>query len=240
MTAQAPTVADPGSVARFAGVLADRSRAAICLVLLDGRAWTVGELARQVGIAPSTASEHVTLLVGSRVLVEERQGRHRYVRLAGGQVARLVEDLTTVAGAAGPAPVGLRAVRARDELAAARTCYDHLAGRLGVAILDAMTRRRLIETDAGMALTVDGRHWFADLGCDVGSFATGRRPAVRSCLDWTERRPHLAGAAGAALLQQARTRSWVSAGREPRALRLTPSGRDALSLLLGLDADGLL
>jgi DNA-binding transcriptional ArsR family regulator len=232
-------VIDAESVAHFAALLADRSRAAMCLLLLDGRAWTVGELARQVGVKPSTASEHVTQLVAGGVLAEERQGRHRYVRLADAEVARLVEDVAAVAGVPDRAPSSLRALRVRDELAAARTCYDHLAGRLGVAVFDAMTVRQLLETDAGLTLTPTGLAWFTELGCDVDTLRAARRPLVRTCLDWTERRPHLAGATGAALLRQLRTRSWVTAGRDPRAIRLTQAGRSGLSDLLGLDAAAL-
>ena len=143
---------DGASMARFASVLADRSRATICVALLDGRAWTAGELARHVGVGQSTTSEHLSVLVDAGLLAEERQGRHRYVRLAGPDVAQLVEDLASVAGADEPG-TGLRAVRVRRDLAAARTCYDHLAGRLGVAVYDAMVARGLVTTRDGLSRT---------------------------------------------------------------------------------------
>ncbi len=116
-------------LASVAGLLADRTRAAICLALLDGRAWTISELARHAGVAPSTASEHVTRLVNGAILVAEHQGRHRYVRLADPGAAQLIEDLGTVSGPPAASVSSLRAVRATDALARARTCYDHLAGR---------------------------------------------------------------------------------------------------------------
>lgn len=221
------------SVARCAALLADPSRAAMCLALLDGRAWTVGELARHAGVGPSTASEHVSRLVGGKLLAEERQGRHRYVRLADHDVAHLVEDLAGLAGEP-VRPSSLRSVRAAAGLAAARTCYDHLAGRLGVAIFDALVRRELLSTSHGLALTPAGTAWFVDLGCDLAP-GPGRRPVLRTCLDWTERRPHLAGRAGAALHQQLLARSWTARAAEHRAITVTPSGQRALSDLLGLD-----
>lgn len=124
------------SVARFVGLLADRTRAAMCLALLDGRAWTAGELAQHAGVGRSTATEHLNVLVGGGLLAEERQGRHRYVRLADPGVAQLVEDLAAAAGGGPERPRSLRSVRAADKLAAARTCYDHLAGTLGVRLYE--------------------------------------------------------------------------------------------------------
>src|SRR5262249_30557400 len=131
------------SLARLAGLLADETRAAMCLALLDGRAWTAGELARHTGVAPSTATGHLDRLLDGRLVVQQRQGRHRYVRLAGPDAAWLVESLAAHAGPATTAIRSLRAANAATAIAAGRTCYDHLAGRLGVAITDAMTRRRL-------------------------------------------------------------------------------------------------
>ena len=227
----------PIPLATLAGLLADATRARFCLALLDGRAWTAGELARHAGVAASTASEHLSHLVRGGLLVEERQGRHRYLRLAGPQVAQLIEDMTAHAERAGAAarPPTLRAASAAAAMAAARTCYDHLAGRLGVAIADALTARGLLRQDAGFALSDDGLAWFAaELGVALPA-PTGRRPLARPCLDWTERRHHLAGAAGAVLCVTALERRWVSRIGSGRALRLTGVGRQALSALLGLD-----
>ena len=191
----------PESVARFASLLADRSRAAMCVALLDGRAWTAGELARQAGVTAPTASEHLNLLVSAGVLAEERQGRHRYLRLASPDIARLLEDIAITAGR--PAATrSLRTVRVAADLAAARTCYDHLAGELGVRLFDALVADNLIGVSDGLVLTAAGRSWFTDLaGADALRPSTSR-PLLRTCLDWTERRPHLAGHLGAVLCRQ--------------------------------------
>ncbi|MFJ8697439.1 ArsR/SmtB family transcription factor [Streptomyces roseolilacinus] len=236
MTTRSPVARD---LAAFAALLADETRAAFCLALLDGRAWTAGELARHARVAPSTASEHLGRLVAGGLLAEERQGRHRYVRLAGARAAQLVEDLVayTVPGAGVPPPRSLREAGARDAMARGRTCYDHLAGRLGTAITDAMTARGLLGQDAGFALSDRGLRWFRDLG--VGLVVKGRRPLARGCLDWTERRPHLAGVAGAALCRHALDAGWcVRIGTE-RAVRVTADGERALADLLGIGAEAL-
>ncbi|WP_143642206.1 ArsR/SmtB family transcription factor, partial [Streptomyces viridochromogenes] len=132
-------------LARLAALIADETRAACLLALLDGRAWTAGELARHAGVAPSTLSEHLGKLVAGGLLAEERQGRHRYVRLADTRTAQLVEDLVAqVSPGARPAPRSLREAGAHSAMARARTCYDHLAGRLGIALTDALTGRGLL------------------------------------------------------------------------------------------------
>jgi DNA-binding transcriptional ArsR family regulator len=225
------------SLERIAGLLADRSRAAFCMALLDGRAWTAGELARHAGISPSTASEHLSLLVAGGLLAEERQGRHRYVRLAGPATAALIEDLAAYSSShssPGPAPSSLRESGRMSAEARARTCYDHLAGHLGVAVTDAILSRGLVADDAGLVVTTAGRAWLAELDIDLLALK-GSRPMVRSCLDWTERRTHLAGAVGAALCKLAFDRSWVERIGSGRALKVTPEGGRALRELLGID-----
>jgi DNA-binding transcriptional ArsR family regulator len=226
-------------MAQLATLLADGTRASFCLALLDGRAWTAGELARMAGVAPSTASAHLSQLVSGGLLAEERQGRHRYIRLASSRVAQMIEDL---AGYAPPTPTptgSLRAVNARTGLAHARTCYDHLAGRLGVLLVDAMAARGLLEQEAGLALTGQGLRWLSDLGIDVTALRSTRRPMVRHCLDWTERRPHLAGAAGAALCRRFFDSGWITRTGSTRAVRLTPSGRRGLEAALGISPGDL-
>jgi DNA-binding transcriptional ArsR family regulator len=225
-------------LARLAGLLADPTRAAICLALLDGRAWTASELAHHVGVVASTASEQLSRLVAGGLLVEERQGRHRYLRLAGPDTAALVEELAAFADASDPgptpAPRSLRESVRRSAEARARTCYDHLAGRLGVGIVDALLACGLITDDTGLAVTPPGRTWLAGIGIDLDGLRRGSRPLVRSCLDWTERRPHLAGVLGAALRAHAMEAGWVEPIGTGRALRVTPSGADALHGLLGI------
>ncbi|SFK86432.1 DNA-binding transcriptional regulator, ArsR family [Amycolatopsis sacchari] len=192
-------------LAEVAAVLAEPSRAAMCLALLDGRAWTVGELATAAEVGPSTASEHVTRLRESGFVTSAKQGRHSYVRLAGPRVAELIEHL---AQHASHRPVrGLKeSVRVR-RLAFARTCYDHLAGRLGVALRDGMVRAGLVDLGDGLTLTGRGRDVLAEL--DVVVPSRGRRPLLRDCLDWTERRDHFGGAVPAALLARATAAGWV-------------------------------
>ena len=213
-------------MARLAGALADRTRAAFCLALLDGRAWTAGELARHGGVARSTASEHLDRLVADGLFVEERQGRHRYVRLADHEVAELVEHLSARA----PQPVSrtasLRDATKHSALARGRTCYDHLAGALGVGVTAAMTDRGLLD---GWAVTAAGHAWLVDRGVDVESARAGRRPFVRPCLDWTQRRPHLAGAVGAALCRRCFDAGWIERIGTGRAVRLTPPGQRMIS-----------
>ncbi|MET7703735.1 winged helix-turn-helix domain-containing protein [Streptomyces sp. NPDC005485] len=227
----------PG-LAALAGLIADETRAAFLLALLDGRAWTAGELARSAGVAPSTASEHLGKLVARGLLTEERQGRHRYVRLAGSRVAQLVEELAAqVAPATAARPRTLRAAGAGSAMARGRTCYDHLAGRLGIAVTDALTGRGLLRQDTGFALTDAGVRWFADAG--IGLEPAGRRPLARACLDWTERRPHLAGIAGAALCRHALDAGWCVRIGSERAVKVTDDGERVLAELLGIEAGAL-
>ncbi|MCU7821337.1 ArsR/SmtB family transcription factor [Kitasatospora sp. DSM 101779] len=224
-----------GDLAAVAGLLADGTRAAFCLALLDGRAWTAGELARYAGVAAPTATEHLNRLVGGGLLAEERQGRHRYVRLADPQVAELVEQLAALAPGRPERPASLAADGRRRALAHARTCYDHLAGTVGVAITDAMTAKGLLDWTQGLRLTADGELWLGTAGVTVPSVS--RRPAVRPCLDWTERRPHLAGAVGAALCRHALAEGWVTRIGTSRAVAVTPAGRRILRDRLDLPDD---
>jgi DNA-binding transcriptional ArsR family regulator len=221
-------------LSRLAGLLADPSRAAFCEALLDGRAWTAGELARHAGIAPSTASAHLTLLVDGGILTEERQGRHRYVRLADPAIAALIEDLSAHASAQPVAPKGLREVTRAKAIARARTCYDHFAGRLGVAICDALLGHGFVSDSGGFAFTDKGLTWLSNLDIDVAALNRAKRPFTRPCLDWTERRQHLAGAAGAALCAHAFSRGWVERIGSGRAVKVTPLGGEALAAELGI------
>jgi hypothetical protein len=196
-------------------------------------------------VAASTASEHLNLLVAGGLLAEERQGRHRYVRLAGAEAAELIEGLASLAPPAVPGkavpgkavpgkavPRSLSAASRREALARGRTCYDHLAGALGVSITEAMTDRGLLDWEHGLALTDSGTSWLARL--DITLPPASRRPPVRSCLDWTERRPHLAGSAGAALCQHAFSSGWITRIGSDRAVKVTDAGRSALQRHLGI------
>ncbi|MEV1083349.1 winged helix-turn-helix domain-containing protein [Streptomyces sp. NPDC050211] len=225
-------------LARLAALVADETRAVCLLALLDGRAWTAGELARHAGVAASTLSGHLGRLIAGGLLAEERQGRHRYVRLADPQVAQLLEDLAAqVAPNAAARPRTLRESNAGSAMARGRTCYDHLAGRLGITLTDALTERGLLSQDAGFALTEAGLRWFDSVG--IGLERKGRRPLARGCLDWTERRSHLAGVAGAALCRHALDAGWCVRIGSERAVKVTPSGERVLGELLGISAGAL-
>jgi DNA-binding transcriptional ArsR family regulator len=215
-------------LAGLAALLADETRAAFCLALLDGRAWTAGELARHAGVAPSTATEHLNRLIEGGLLVGERQGRHRYVRLANDRVATLIEDLSSHE-APSARPATLRQSTKNAALARGRTCYDHLAGQLGVAVTDTMTRAGYLDQRHGFALTDTGLRWLTGpLGVDPATLRTARRPLARPCLDWTERRPHLGGLAGARLCERALQQRWVERIGTGRAVRITKAGERAL------------
>lgn len=219
------------NLAAVASALADESRARMLVALMDERAGkSARELAQIAGVAASTATEHLNRLVGLGLLSESRQGRHRYVRLAGPHIAEALEAVAAL-GNQPAAPVsGLRASSAKAALARARTCYDHLAGALGVAITDALVNRGLLD-EGSLALTSSGEAWLDE--ALESPFQPGRRPSTRACLDWTERRPHLAGAAGAHISTVFHDRQWVQPIRGSRAVVLTPAGDDAFHRLFG-------
>lgn len=207
------------SIGRLVG---DHSRAAMLYALLGGQARTAGELARVASIAPQTASGHLSRLVDGGLLALEVQGRHRYYRLIGGDVAHAIEALSSVTGApAEPLP--------EPELTpfrCARMCYDHLAGRLGVGLADALvTRGVLTELPRTFALTPSGTDWLTSFGIDVEQARASRRKFAPTCLDTTERRRHVAGALGAALATRVLQLGWAIRVDGDRALRLSVAGR---------------
>jgi DNA-binding transcriptional ArsR family regulator len=223
-------------LADVAAVIADPSRATMCLALLDGRAWTVGELATAARIAPSTATEHIRRLSTAGFVTTVRQGRHHYVRLADQRVAELIERLSE--HATHTPPRTLRSSLRARRLAHARTCYDHLAGRLGVALRDGMLNTGLVDRSDGLVLTPTGRDTLTDLGITIPT--SHRRPQLKECLDWTERREHLSGAVPTALLSHAVDADWLH--RDPdRAVHIHPAAEQPLARLgvdiADLDAD---
>lgn len=217
------SVPDVASIGRLLG---DESRAAMTMALMDGRAWTVGELARHLDIAKSTATAHAHQLVAGGLCAEARQGRHRYLRLAGPEVAEAIEALGALSGAM-LAPGATLSVSIRDaSLRAGRTCYRHMAGQLGVKLLDGL--RQLDVVTPSWELGRHGASWFAQLGIAPGS---SRRPPLRPCLDWTERRDHLAGTYADALCDHLLRETWVIRHRATRAVRLTDKGHTELANL---------
>ncbi|MFI6148630.1 ArsR/SmtB family transcription factor [Streptomyces sp. NPDC051109] len=234
-SARADTPAPAARLAAFAAALADETRAAMCMTLLEGRAWTAGELARITAVAPSTVSGHLTRLLDAGICVTERQGRHSYVRIADAATARLVDEIASYAIPDRDAAHAVPVVAAPDPLARARTCYDHFAGRFGMAVTDAMERRGLLRTEDVFELTEDGRTWCTEAGISLVGVGSGRRPLASSCLDWTERRRHLGGLAGARLCARALDGRWVvrPAGGG-RGLEVTAAGERAFGELLGI------
>jgi DNA-binding transcriptional ArsR family regulator len=293
MPARPEYVARDVNVVPTALLLAEPARAAMLTALMDDRPLAAGELARLAGVSPATASAHLARLLGGGLVTVVSQGRHRYYRLAGPEVAAALEALAQLSS---PAPVrSLRESRDAAALAQARTCYDHLAGRAGVALLDALLARGLLtpapdggqlahgagsapvrtpapdggrpanpagpvesgeprpHTNGGRpgngaapqargyparyAVTVEGLATFSPFGIDIGALErTGRRFAG-PCLDWTERRPHLNGALGAAITARLLELRWIERGTRRRAVRVTPAGAEGLAATFGWSPD---
>ncbi len=234
------------ALAETAALVGDPARANMLSALMDGRALTAAELARAASVAPQTASGHLARLTTAGLLAVEKQGRHRYHRLASPGVARMLEGIMALAEV-GPAADRVRrpvVVGPRDlAMRAARTCYDHLAGRLAVAMADAMVEQGHIELSVdGGAVTRDGTAFLQSLGMDlhaaVGRAAKrgGGRVFCRPCLDWSERRPHVAGAVGAALCECCFTLGWVRRIEGTRAVTVTPKGQHGIKQSFGVEA----
>jgi len=219
--------------ARFAEVASlagDPARAAMLHALMDGRALTATELAHAASVTPQTASGHLARMSTAGLLGLEKQGRHHYYRLASAAVAQMIESIMQVASTSDAAARAV-VVGPRDAaLRAARTCYDHLAGRLGTALMDALTERGLV---ADEHVTDVGLERLGELGIDIDAIP-GRRPRFRSCLDWSERRPHAAGKLGAALAAHAFELGWVKRLDGSRALRVTAAGEAGFADTFGL------
>jgi len=216
---------DAPDIASVASMIGDRVRAQMLQALMTGRAHTATELAATAGITKSTASSHLGKLLDARLVSVTAQGRHRYFRLADGGVADLLERLTTVT----ESRATVRAFGPRDPLMRkARVCYDHIAGELGVLAHDSLARRRLMQVgDDGAELSDAGASFFESLGIDIAALTTKRRPLCRVCLDWSERRYHLGGSVGAALLSCCLERGWAHRAQSSRALVFTADGERA-------------
>jgi DNA-binding transcriptional ArsR family regulator len=201
-------------IATTAAMLADPSRAAMVLALMDGRSRSAKKLALDAGVTPQTATAHLKKLVAANILLWQGSGREKYFRIAGSEVAQAVEALSEIG--TGPLPAAAR------ELRFARCCYDHLAGQLGVCITEKLLR--------------PGNRALADLGIDLGALETSRRPLFRCCTDWTERRPHVAGALGATLLRHYKHQRWIMPVRDSRKLEVTPLGKEMFIKAIGVEA----
>ena len=214
-------MADGPLIASVAALIGDPARANMLTALMDGRALTARELSEAGGVAPPTASGHLGRLVEAGLLEARRQGRHRYYKLSGLDVAEALEALMSLAQRTGAVPV--RTGPRDSALREARLCYDHLAGERGVAMFESLKSRKMVEESDGLQLNDHGRAFLAGLGIELDELSRGRRPLSRACLDWSERRSHLGGAVGAALLEMMIERGWLRRG-EGRVLRFTPPG----------------
>lgn len=225
-------------IAHIAGLVGEPARTAMLVALMDGRALTARELADAGHITAQTASRHLALLVEAGLLRLERQGRHRYHRLASADVARVLEGLMQLA-VQRPAPEPRRVVVGpRDAaLRTARTCYDHIAGRLGVAITEHLLDEGAMafDGDAGGHVTAQAAPVLQRLGIDAAADpgAGGKRPHCRPCLDWSERRMHVAGRLGAVICSHCLDQGWLLRRSDTRALEITPGGAVALRNWLG-------
>jgi len=220
-------------IAEVAALVGDPTRANMLCALLDGRALTAGELAYSAGVAPQTASGHLAKLAGGRLLELVKQGRNRYFRIASPEVVRMLESILTIANA-GPPRYRPRSSR-EEPLRRARLCYDHLAGQLAVGLTERLcTRGHLVIDAEGGEVTGDGAAFLTEFGIDLARARAGRRVFCRYCVDWTERRPHLAGAVGAALASRCFDLGWVKRRRCSRGLDITPTGEKGLLEVFGL------
>lgn len=220
-------------VVPIAALIADPARSAMLWALSDGRALPAGELARIAAVTPATTSEHLAKLVAGGLIIGERHGRHRYYRLANPDVVGAMEALA-VASRPTPARTAGEAY-AGKLLRFARTCYDHLAGFVGVAVTEALVESGALRLEGrAYVVTADGEARFAELGIDVPALRSERRAFARACLDWSERRYHLAGALGARLCERLIALKWLERQPGTRALRVSSAGRRALQRSFGI------
>jgi DNA-binding transcriptional ArsR family regulator len=219
------------SIAPVAALVGDPARANMLTALVGGSALTASELAGEAGVTPQTASSHLAKLEIAGLITARRQGRHRYFRLAHGDVAGMLEAIMGVAARTGqtrtrPGP--------RDPaLRFARVCYDHLAGEMGVRLLDGLVSRdRIVRTGDALCLTRAGAEFMRELSIDLDGLAHARRPLCRGCLDWSMRRLHLGGGLGAALLDRFETLKWIERDRKSRGVLFTEIGQAAFHRMI--------
>ena len=223
-------------IAAVAELIGEPARAAILIALADGQALPAGELARAAGVSAQSASAHLSKLVGGGLLSVQSEGRHRYYRMASPEVGHAIEALGTISTI--PRGPGVSRPPETRALYNARSCYDHLAGRVAVELASALEGSRVIQPhgERDYELGSEGPAWFEALGMDTAALRRCRRSFARRCLDWTERRPHLAGALGAALSSRLMTLGWVARLPKTRALRITHRGARELEDRFGIVA----
>ncbi len=210
-------------IALVASLVGEPARANMLVALLSGCALTASELAQEAGITAQTASAHLAKLESGGLVVQQKQGRHRYFQLSGEDVGALLESLMGIAARAGHLRV--RPGPKEPELRRSRVCYDHLAGELGVQLFDSLSERGLIAIDGeAVSLTASGEAFAHDFGIELAPRKGSRRPLCRACLDWSERRSHLAGLLGAGFLARFYALKWARRMPDSRIVRFTPEG----------------
>jgi DNA-binding transcriptional ArsR family regulator len=233
-------MAAAANLVEVAALVGDTARATMLAALMGGQALTASELAACARISKSTASGHLGKLVGARLLAVTQRRRNRYYRIASPLVARMLESIKAVAAIETPPRHQPRSAQ-DDALRFARTCYDHLAGRLGVAVADALVAKKFVVLgDEGGEVTKAGARFLGQFGATLDAKAAGKRIFCRACLDWSERRYHVAGFVGSEIWRRCLELGWLTRQRDSRAVRLTPAGRRGLRETFGvrLDSDG--
>ena len=221
------------NIAYVGSLIGDKARSKMLTALMSGKALTATELSLEADITPQTASSHLMKLVEGELLIERKQGRHKYFQLKNLQVAELIEQMLNISATlsksktiTGPA---------NERLRKSRICYDHLAGELGVRLLDALVDQGLlIEESTELTLTEAGHDFFCKIGVDFNVLSKRRRPLCKACFDWSERRSHLAGSIGKWVLEDAMNRNWASQDLDSRVIQFTPQGLSAFTKRYGI------
>jgi DNA-binding transcriptional ArsR family regulator len=223
------------SLASTAALMADPGRSAMLTALMEGRALAAGELARAANVSAQSASMHLSQLLEGGLVKVAQDGRHRYYQIASPAVAHAVEALGVISSPRKQKPIG-----EPEGISYARTCYDHLAGALAVSLAESLQKRRFLvasaDSDRDFALTRSGEQFFTHWDIDVSRLRSEKRNFARRCLDWTERRDHIAGSLGAAICQKFLELRWITRDRRSRVVRLTAAGRSQLESLIALPA----
>jgi DNA-binding transcriptional ArsR family regulator len=219
-------------IASVAALLGDPARANMLTALMSGPALTAGELAREAGVTAQTASSHLSKLEKGGLVIVRKQGRHSYFALAGEDVGGVLEALMGLAARAGHTRTRLGPKE--PALRNARVCYDHLAGDMGVAMLDSLVAAGRIRDPDAPSLTVKGEKFVKEFGIDLVELRQSRRPLCKSCLDWSVRRSHLAGALGAAILQRVYDLGWARRVKDSRVVAFTPPGQAKFTKTFGI------
>jgi DNA-binding transcriptional ArsR family regulator len=222
-------------IAEIAGLVGDPARATMLMALLDGRAHTATELASAAGVTPQTASTHLAKLTQAGLLQAAREGRHRYFRLASPKIVEMLEGIVAVA--LENRPLYRPLWRQARDLSAARICYDHLAGRLSVDLTDFLAAEKylVVSDDEAAEITTEGARFLTEFGIDLSALRSARRQFCRLCLDWTERRPHIAGAVGAALTERCFDLGWTERMKNSAAVIVTASGKRGFLETFGIE-----